>query len=265
MTAEVSGNPPSQVNWGDAQESFRSQAPGNTIPIANPASRPAAGLAFGQDDAPASAPAPVSFSAKASQPPWARFDPVRAIDKAYEEFRDARIKLEVEDIKGKQYNFQLAEAGFRGAIFEQMAKDAAVVRATNTAMPADLRVAGNRVIFEFGRRYEHDQNAIGVGRLAVRQMVDVRATDKCVIMLSDPKTRDGGIEGMADWVVNGNGVDSNTRDDQLHRLVRIDNALKEHRVKDRDAVLSAVKARAEQLGLKSAASANSPSPLDPYK
>ena len=275
MTIDVTGDTSSIANrWSEGSTS-RTDASGS-------APKPTPGLAFGPGSASPSMPTLVSApipKRPVALPPFDISGNIAKTRAAYVaasaaliETRDNYVlwKADDNDLKAAKKKFVSAKADFAKAIFDQMGDDASIICYSNRlspadskpVSPADVRIAGYRVSAELAK--QNDQDVTEAGQFAIRQMVDARATSDCVTMLDSSSERDFCIEGMADWIVNGNGVDGNTRYDQLDRLDRIETALNKHGVKD-NAVFEAVRARAEQLGLKSAASANSPSPSDPYK
>ena len=120
-----------------------------------------------------------------------------------------------------------------------------------------------------------DAGAREVGQRLARELIDRFATDHFALMADDPNKRDFAIEGMVDWIFNGNGIDRNecSANDQLFRLNRINKALHDHypvwlrkqansadvdvadhifvAVEARaDEIFDAMKARAKQRGLK---------------
>ncbi len=255
MTVEPAGNTLNQVAtnaWRKAQTP-PNEAPGNQVVAADSSSKPAPGLAFGPSGgASSSAPVPAPKTSLQALPP---FDISGKVEKARAAFVAAIRELErasasydhgeatSDEVNSAERKVVLAEASFKGAIFDQMARDASIIRSSDFADPTAMRIAGRRVTSFL----DNDPVAADVGELAVRQMVDVRAIDVCMKTLRYSNKRDVAIKGLADWVVNGNGIDGNTRNDQSARLDRIKTALKENNVKDRDAVLAAVEAGVKQI------------------
>jgi hypothetical protein len=272
MVAKVIGSSTSSISAGRLSEAQESPAV-----AANSASKLTPGLlSFRPGSASPSSSAIGQKKPLAPKlPPLPPFDSSGAIKAWYEKYVAARkdpaaaVRTKVTTRAHNFSELEVAESKFKGAIYFQIWSDSkfhSSSRNSTDVSLADCRLAAVRAYWELSRL--DDAGAREVGQRYVREIVDSFATDHLTWLAGNPDKRKFAIQGIIDWITNGNGIDRDecSVDDQLACLNSINIALHEHfpgghladhvfavvkaQVDDVFNAMDAIKARTEKLGLK---------------